>query len=134
MSSAAQRSSEAAKEIRGLIETSGKQVAEGVEVVDGTGQSLGAVSASVTEIAAQISSIAHIAQEQAEGLGEINAALSDFVSTNQQDRGVLAETSSAGHVLKGRTDELTGALETFSIAGETNAEPVFSSAARPKVA
>lgn len=125
----AQRSSDAAKEIRGLIETSGRQVAEGVEVVDGTGKALGDVSSSVTEIADQISSIAHIAQEQAEGLAEINRALSDFVTANHDDQDALAEASAASQVLKGRAGELTLALDAFSIGTSDAPVPVFRSKA-----
>ena len=117
----AQRSSDAAKEIRGLIETSGRQVAEGVDVVDGTGKALGDVSASVTDIAEQISSIARIAHLQAAAPAEIYTALSEFVTANHADREALTEASSASQILKGRTDALTRALDAFEINVEVGA-------------
>ena len=64
----------------------------------------------------KISSIAQIAREQAEGLGEINSALSDLDGVNQHNAASLEETNAASQTLKARTDDLTRALDAFEMS------------------
>lgn len=76
----AQRSAEAAKEIKALISASTTQVAQGVELVGETGRALQRIVAQVGEIDMVVGTIAASAQEQATALQQINAAV------NQMDR------------------------------------------------
>ncbi len=71
----AQRSADAAREIKNLVSGSGQQVASGVGLVGDAGQALQRILAQVTEINGVIAEIAANAQEQASGLSEVNTAV-----------------------------------------------------------
>ena len=73
----AQRSAEAAKEIKALISASSTQVGSGVQLVGKTGQALEMLVAQVDEIDGLVGEIAASAKEQAVGLNEVNAAVTN---------------------------------------------------------
>ena len=79
----AQRSAEAAREIKALISASAKQVGSGVKLVDETGQALTRIVTQVGEVAHIVSEIASAAQEQATGLQEVNTAVNQMDQVTQ---------------------------------------------------
>ena len=91
----AQRSAESAKEIKALISASGKQVGHGVALVSATGQSLGLIVTQVGEIDAVIATIAASAQEQANGLAEVNTAVSAMDQVTQQNAAMVEQSTAA---------------------------------------
>jgi methyl-accepting chemotaxis protein len=102
----AQRSAEAAKEIKGLISASTAQVDQGVSLVTQTGKALERIVAQVVEINAIITDIAASAQEQATGLQQVNAAVNEMDKVTQQNAAMVEETTAASHSLAGETEEL----------------------------
>jgi len=74
----AQRSAEAAKEIKGLILASSTQVENGVKLVNETGKSLERIMGQVSEITTIVAQIAAGAKEQSIGLGEVNTAITQM--------------------------------------------------------
>ncbi|MBW8858982.1 MAG: chemotaxis protein, partial [Caulobacter sp.] len=74
----AQRSADAAKEIKGLIRASSEQVGKGVKLVGETGQTLDQILGQVIEINDLVGEIAASSKEQAGGLAEVNAAVSQM--------------------------------------------------------
>jgi hypothetical protein len=78
----AQRSAEAAKEIKGLISASAAQVAQGVDLVGATGKALARIVEHVAEIDKVVSGIAGSAQEQSTALHQVNAATHGFRDCN----------------------------------------------------
>jgi methyl-accepting chemotaxis protein len=102
----AQRSAEAAKEIKGLISASTSQVSQGVELVGATGKALGRIVAQVAEIDTVVSRIAVSAQEQASALHQVNTALNQMDQVTQQNAAMVEETTAAAHMLNQESDEL----------------------------
>ena len=83
----AQRSAEAAKEIKGLISTSTTQVGDGVVLVAETGKSLERIMAQVTEINNVVADIASGAKEQSAALEGVNAAINQMDQVDAAERG-----------------------------------------------
>jgi methyl-accepting chemotaxis protein len=117
----AQRSAEAAKEIKGLISTSTTQVDHGVNLVAETGKSLERIMAQVTEINRVVSEIAAGAQEQASGLQQINIAINQMDQTTQQNASMVEESTAASHSLSQEADQLSGLIGQFQV-GSTSAD------------
>ncbi|MGO9004279.1 MAG: methyl-accepting chemotaxis protein [Beijerinckiaceae bacterium] len=110
----AQRSAEAAKEIKSLISTAKSQVDQGVELVDQTGHALDRIVAQVTKVNNVVSDIAARAREQAVGLQEVNAAVSQMDQVTQQNAAMVEETTAAGHSLKQETEHLLQSVACFN--------------------
>jgi methyl-accepting chemotaxis protein len=126
----AQRSAEAAKEIKSLISTSTEQVAQGVARVGETGKALEQIAAHVAEINGVIVEIAGSAQEQATGLQEVNAAVNQMDQMTQQNAAMVEEATAASHSLREEADGLAQLMAQFrtsgglpSIANATRAAP-----------
>jgi methyl-accepting chemotaxis protein len=103
----AQRSAEAAKEIKSLISTSRSQVEQGVDLVAETGKALERIFAQVAEIDAIVSEIATSAQDQASGLQEVNTDVNQMDQVTQQNAAMVEESTAASHTLSLETEELT---------------------------
>jgi len=114
----AQRSAEAAKEIKTLISASTHQVAQGVERVAQTGKALEVIAAQVNEINGIVSEIAASAHEQATGLHQVNAAVNQMDQITQQNAAMVEEASAAAHALRQETDALSTLIAQFRV-GET---------------
>jgi len=118
----AQRSAEAAKEIKGLISASTTHVGEGVHLVGETGQALERIAAEVTRINALVVEIAASAQEQALGLEQVNMAVNQMDQVTQQNAAMVEESTAASHSLSREADNLTQLMGQFSV-GEAAAPP-----------
>ncbi len=112
----AQRSAEAAKEIKALIAASRGQVERGVDLVGRTGASLDAIVAQVSEIALAVAEIAASAQEQASGLDQVNTAINQMDQVTQQNAAMVEESTAASRTLAAETDELMRLIGGFRLA------------------
>jgi len=112
----AQRSAEAAKEIKVLISASTSQVAQGVDRVGETGKALELIAAQVTQINGVVSEIAASAHEQATGLHEVNAAVNQMDQATQQNAAMVEEASAAAHALREETDALSVLISQFRVS------------------
>ena len=111
----AQRSSEAAQEISGLIRTSGNEVREGVLLVGHTGEALERILESMRQISDRVLAIANSTNDQAGGLTEINGAVTQLDGATQQNAAMFEETSAATTSLARRSSELIGAVGAFRL-------------------
>ena len=111
----AQRSADAAREIKILIGAATAKVEVGVTLVDRTGAALGSIIARVGEISAMVSEIAVSAQEQATGLREINTAVSQMDQMTQQNAAMVEQTTAAAHGLKGEAARLGDLVTRFDV-------------------
>jgi methyl-accepting chemotaxis protein len=109
----AQRSSEAADEIKTLIEASGAQVGEGVDLVRRTGEALATVSESVVRVTERISEIAQSADGQSASLGEIDTALGELDQVTQRNAAMFEETTAASQSLARGAEALVGTIAVF---------------------
>ncbi len=111
----AQRSAEAAKEIKALISASTTQVGQGVELVAETGASLERIMAQVADVNAVIAEIAAGAKEQATGLDEVNVAIGRMDQVTQQNAAMVEELTATSHSLSQETSELSDLIGRFRV-------------------
>jgi methyl-accepting chemotaxis protein len=125
----AQRSAEAAKEIKTLISASSDQVAQGVDLVGQTGRALARIAEQVAQINGVVSEIAASAQEQATGLHQVNAAVNQMDQVTQQNAAMVEEATAAAHSLREETDALSELIAQFRV-GDTGPVAVSTSSVR----
>ena len=128
----AQRSAEAAKEIKGLIAGSTSQVGKGVKLVGETSQALAVIVDRVAEIDGLITEIATSAREQSTGLAEVNTAVNQMDQVTQQNAAMVEESTAASHSLRQETENLASMIGRFRLGAGSNllaAAPL--AAARP---
>ena len=113
----AQRSAEAAKEIKALITTSTAQVGSGVSLVGQTGEALQRIVDRVAEIDTLVSEIAASAQEQAIGLGQVNTAVNQMDQVTQQNAAMVEQTTAASHSLSREAEALAQSVDRFNVGG-----------------
>lgn len=118
----AQRSAEAAKEIKGLISASTAQVEEGVDLVAETGKALERIFAQVAEIDTIVSEIATSAQDQATGLQEVNTAVTQMDQVTQQNAAMVEESTAASHTLSLESEELTRLVGRFQVGAQAGSQ------------
>jgi len=118
----AQRSAEAAKEIKTLISASSQQVGQGVNLVGQTGEALQRIVNRVAEIDSLVGEIAASAQEQAVGLQQVNSAVNQMDQVTQQNAAMVEESTAASHALAGEAEALAGSVARFNI-GQAQAAP-----------
>jgi methyl-accepting chemotaxis protein len=104
----AQRSADAAKEIKTLISTSTQQVEAGVDLVGQTGEALSRIVEQVASIDALMKEISASTTEQATGLNEVNGAVNQMDQVVQQNAAMVEEATAASHSLKNEAKALMG--------------------------
>jgi methyl-accepting chemotaxis protein len=117
----AQRSSEAAKEIKALISSSEMQVAQGAALVTRSGEAVEAIVADVAEISTIVNAISVSSQEQSHGLTEINAGVSLLDKVTQQNAAMVEESTAASQLLKQEAAQLSSLLEAFHLGAPSQA-------------
>ncbi|WP_341025079.1 PAS domain-containing methyl-accepting chemotaxis protein [Brevundimonas diminuta] len=111
----AQRSADAAKEIKALIVSSSEQVGRGVALVDQTGEALKDIVERVSEIDTLIGDIARSSQEQASGLAQVNVAINLMDQATQKNAAMVEETTAATISLRSETAQLAEFVGGFRI-------------------
>ena len=112
----AQRSADAAKEIKDLVEISGRNVATGVDLVGQTGQALGLIVAKVADINTLVHQISASSQDQASALGEVNLAVAEMDQVTQQNAAMVEQSTAASHSLARDATELSQLVGRFRIS------------------
>jgi len=115
----AQRSAEAAKEIKALISASNTQVAAGVSLVGETGKALTRIVTQIAEINSVVTDIAASAQEQATGLNEVNTAVNQMDQVTQQNAAMVEESTAASYALAQEAEELTRTMSEFKVGAQS---------------
>jgi methyl-accepting chemotaxis protein len=115
----AQRSAEAAKEIKQLITASTQQVDTGVSLVGRTGEALEKIVAQIAEIDGLVSEIASSAQSQAQGLSQVNSAVNQMDQVLQENAGMVEQTSVATQTLNADAALLADLVGQFELPHQT---------------
>jgi methyl-accepting chemotaxis protein len=110
----AQRSADAAKEIKALISASGQQVDSGVRLVGETGKALQRIVVQVEQLNLLVCDIAASAQEQAAGLNQVNGAVNQMDQATQQNAAMVEQSTAASHSLAGEAKALAGLVGQFN--------------------
>lgn len=108
-----QRSSQALKDIKALIDSSTSNVAEGSELVRHAGRSLTEISGSVKRVADLIAEIASASQEQAAGVDQVSRAVSNMDAMTQQNAALVQETTAALQTTQSQIRELWDSIGNF---------------------
>ncbi|WP_338016012.1 methyl-accepting chemotaxis protein [Cognatilysobacter segetis] len=142
--SLAQRSAQAAKEIKGLINDSVEKVGEGTQLVDQAGQTMQEIVTSVKRVSDIIADISAASQEQTSGIEQVNQAILQMDESTQQNATLVEEASAAARSLEQQAVQLVDTVAAFRLdaaSAEVSAalaravEPVKAQAAvRPAVA
>ena len=112
----AQRSSDAAQQIKTLISGSSEQVRDGMQLVERAGEALSEVVSKIGQISDLVSGIATVASDQAQGLNEINSGVGNLDKVTQQNAAMVEESTAAAHMLNSDAGTLSQLVERFDIA------------------
>lgn len=111
----AQRSAQAAKEIKNLIHTSSAEVGTGVSLVRETGTALTSIKDQIVEINSHMEMIASSAKEQSVGLAEVNTAVNAMDQNTQQNAAMVEESNAASSMLANEAARLRELVARFQL-------------------
>ncbi len=130
----AQRSADAAKDVKTRINASSEQVRLGVSLVGETGKSLTRIIGRIGEIDGLISEIADAAEQQATGLQQVNTAVSEMDGVTQQNAAMVEQATAAARSLADEANTLASEVARFTldagVAQTVAASPVHKLQAR----
>lgn len=119
----AQRSSDAAREIAELIDTSGQQVESGVSLVNDSGRSLDEIETLVASLDDLVSGIAESSAQQSIGLSEISTAVNRLDHVTQQNAAMFEETTAAVNALQSQAENLDQSSASFKLSSVAKGAP-----------
>ncbi|MEX3961379.1 methyl-accepting chemotaxis protein [Paraburkholderia sp. EG286B] len=131
--SLAQRSSAAAKEIKGLIDTSVERVQAGSALVDEAGRTMTEIIAAVQRVTDIMGEIAAASQEQSGGIDQVARAVTQMDEVTQQNAALVEEAAAAAQSLEDQAGRLREAVAVFNLddaAGRAAPVPPVRAAAR----
>nr|WP_315427640.1 methyl-accepting chemotaxis protein [uncultured Albidiferax sp.] len=113
--SLAQRSAQAAKEIKGLIGTSVEKVESGARLVAEAGTTMTDIMQSVKRVTDIVGEITAAATEQSSGIGEINRAVVNLDQMTQQNSALVEESAAAASSMREQATQLAAAVSVFKV-------------------
>jgi methyl-accepting chemotaxis protein len=126
----AQRSSQAAKDIKNLITTSNDQVKMGVELTNRAGASLQEIVESIRKVADVVSDIANASAEQAIGIEQVNRALTQMDEATQQNSALVEQNAATAKTLEHQARAMNERVSFFRI--DAAAVPMYAFTPAPK--
>jgi methyl-accepting chemotaxis protein len=113
--SLAQRSADAAREIKGLITASVERVDTGARLVQDAGATMGEIVASVQRVTDIIGEITAAANEQTSGIVQVNGAVTSLDQMTQQNAALVEESAAAAESLRDQASRLTDVVARFHL-------------------
>ena len=134
----AQRSAQAAREIKMLIEDSVSKVEVGSTLVESAGETMGEIVNAITRVTDIMSEIASASDEQSRGIDQIGVAVSEMDRVTQQNASLVEESAAAAAALEEQARNLTQAVAVFrlnqvEVAGKRVRETVKPVVKKPVV-
>jgi methyl-accepting chemotaxis protein len=126
----AQRSANASKDIKALIQTSNSQVKTGATLVNQAGQSLTEIVGAIKKVSDIVAEIAAASREQSSGLEQINTAIASMDEMTQRNGALVEETSASAQSLSNQAQDLAGLVQRYRL--DDSVSPAPAPAARPK--
>jgi methyl-accepting chemotaxis protein len=117
----AQRSAEAAKEIKHLISTSVERVEQGMQLVDQAGVTMSEIVDAIRRVTTIMGEISKASSEQSDGVGQMGDTVSQMDQVTQQNAALVEEGAAAAESLKVQARHLVQAVSLFSLSGQTSA-------------
>ncbi len=124
----AQRSAQAASDIKTLIQDSNDQVRDGVQLVNQAGDALGEILGSIGKVSGIVQEITSASQEQASGVQEINSSINNMDQMTQQNAALVEESTAAARALSDQAGKLSELMAFFKLGN------VAAPARRPSIA
>jgi methyl-accepting chemotaxis protein len=124
--SLAQRSAEAAKEIKALIGDSVDKVGAGTQLVGHAGRTMQEVVASIKRVTDIMGEIAAASQEQTRGIEQVNQAVVQMDKVTQQNAGLVEQASSAAQAMQEQANHLVQTVSVFKLGVDDEAARVIS--------
>jgi methyl-accepting chemotaxis protein len=123
--SLAQRSAQAAKEIKGLIADSTGRVSDGVKQVEGAGRTMENIVASAKQVSGLITEIAEASAAQLAGIEQVNRAVTQMDGNTQQNAAIVEEAAAAAEHMASQAEALVAVVSRFKV------QAAIAAAARP---
>lgn len=115
--SLAQRSAEAAKEIKSLIQTSVDKVDSGTQLVANAGMTMNEIVQGVQRVNGMIGEISTAAAEQSDGISQVNVAVTQLDQMTQQNGALVGESTTAAENLREQAQRLAELVAVFQVSG-----------------
>ncbi|WP_052384137.1 methyl-accepting chemotaxis protein [Litchfieldella xinjiangensis] len=116
----ATRSSDASKEIRGLVDESIKHTQSGAALVSGAAQTMESILHGVKRVSDMIGEISAGAKEQSEGIIQINTAVTELDAMTQQNAAVVEQSSAASEEMRNQAEQLERLMASFTLGSEAD--------------
>ncbi|SFR53870.1 PAS domain-containing methyl-accepting chemotaxis protein [Thiomicrospira sp. ALE5] len=117
----AQKSAEASKEIRGLIDASVERVGNGTQLAQKSGDYLNQITQSIEEMADMIQQIADASAEQSQGIAQVHEAITQIDAVTQQNAALVEETTAAADTLDSEATNLRNTMAYFKTGSQPQA-------------
>ena len=127
----AQRSADAAKEIKSLISSSVEQVERGSQQVDTAGQSMQSLVQAIQRVTDIVGEISTASVEQADGVGQVEQAVSQMDQVTQQNAALVEESAAAAESLRQQALQMVEIVSVFRLNGGASPAPVSAAKPRP---
>ncbi|MEZ5665572.1 MAG: methyl-accepting chemotaxis protein [Burkholderiaceae bacterium] len=114
----AQRSAEAAKEIKGLITRNVEQVEQGTTLVGEAGKTMGEIVGSIRRVSDIVAEITAASVEQSSGISQVGNAVSQMDQGTQQNAALVEESAAAAASLKTQAEQLVQAVAVFALSND----------------
>ena len=111
----AQRSAEAAREIKALIHTSVERVEQGTQLVGEAGQTMREIVAAIERVSTLMAEISGATSEQSAGVSQVGEAVGQLDQTTQQNAALVEESAAAAESLKQQAERLVEAVAVFRL-------------------
>ncbi|ELY4775170.1 methyl-accepting chemotaxis protein [Cronobacter turicensis] len=119
----AQRSAQAAKEIKGLIEDSVSKVDVGSTLVESAGETMGEIVSAVTRVTDIMGEIASASDEQSRGIDQVGLAVAEMDRVTQQNASLVEQSAAAASALEEQASRLTQSVAVFRISQSAQGKP-----------
>jgi methyl-accepting chemotaxis protein len=125
----AQKSAEAAKDIKDLINDSVNRVENGTQLAEKSGEMLNGITGSIQQVAGMIEEIANASNEQSIGIGQVHRAIADIDKVTQENSALVEATTSAAESLSHEAKQLKDNMSFFKTGVSSSAHYVHKSSA-----
>ena len=122
--SLAQRSAEAAREIKGLIDDSVNRVADGAQQVKEAGTTMSEIVDAIQRVAEIIGEISKASNEQSDGIGQVNLAISQMDRVTQQNAALVEEAAAAAESMQEQAENLAKSVAVFTLDARPRSTPL----------
>jgi len=130
----AQKSADAAKDIKNLIDSSVQRIGQGTKLASESGDVLKEITQSINDVAIMINQINSASQEQAEGVSQVHHAISDIDAATQSNASLVDQTSSSALNMKEQASELNRSMAFFRTNQTSSSQVVMQQANKTQTA